>query len=103
MYDRLRTIEANLQRGVTASDLPGFESGLANIDREISILGIPKKYSEMFFNIKSHVDVVRGRLEMRRAELHSQTATAAWRVALTKSPGQCRGLEFGDARRLLIT
>jgi len=77
MYRRLREIEATLQSDNTASQIPTLRSELASIDRRISIFGIPKQYSDLFFAIKSHLDVVRTRLESRRAELQDQQSKAA--------------------------
>jgi TRAP-type uncharacterized transport system substrate-binding protein len=76
MYRRLRELEASLQKDVNASEVSAFEAELASIDRKISILGVPMKHSDMFFSIKSHLDVVRMRLGLRRAELQSQVAKA---------------------------
>jgi hypothetical protein len=76
MYRRLWELEASLQKDVNASEVSAFEAELASIDRKISILGVPMKHSDMFFSIKSHLDVVRMRLGLRRAELQSQVAKA---------------------------
>jgi hypothetical protein len=77
MYRRLREIETSLQKDVTASEVSALEAELASIDRKISILGVPMQHSDLFFSIKSSVDVVRIRLGLRRAELQSQTTKAA--------------------------
>lgn len=77
MYRRLRAIEASLQKDVTAAEISAFDDELASIDRKISILGVPMKHSDLFFSIKSHLDVVRIRLGLRRAELKIQKPKAA--------------------------
>ena len=77
MYRRLRIIEARLQKDTTAAEISALEDELGSIDRKISILGVPMKHSDLFFSIKSHLDVVRIRLGLRRAELHGQIVKAA--------------------------
>jgi hypothetical protein len=69
MYRRLREIEASLQKHATNAEVTAFEVELASIDRKISNLGVPTQHSDLFFSIKSHIDVVRIRLGLRRAEL----------------------------------
>jgi len=54
-----------------------LETDLSGIDREISLFGIPQGHSDLFFAIESHLDVVRSRLELRRAELQGQIAKVA--------------------------
>ena len=66
IYRRLREIEAGSQQSMTASQLAAFESELASIDRQISIFGVPMQHSDLFFSIKSHIDVVRVRLGLCR-------------------------------------
>lgn len=77
MYRRLRTIEESLQNAASVAEVSTHEAELARIDREISIFGIPKGHSDLFFSIKSHLDVVRVRLGLRRAEFQSQMSKAA--------------------------
>jgi hypothetical protein len=70
MYRRLRNIEAGLHKEtVSVPELSAFEAELASIDSKISMLGVPMKHSDLFFSIKSHLDVVRIRLGLRRGEL----------------------------------
>ncbi len=67
----------NLQNTATFAEVSTLEAELARIDREISLFGIPKGYSDLFFLIKSHLDVVGVRLGLRQAELQSQISKAA--------------------------
>ena len=69
MYRRLREIEASLQKDTTSSELSVLEAELASVNRAIHLLGVPKQHSNLFFSIKSHLDLVRIDLELRRAEL----------------------------------
>jgi hypothetical protein len=77
MYRRLREIEASLHKDVTISELSALEAELASINRAIHLLGVPKQHSDLFFSIKSHLDLVRMDLGLRRVELQSQMAKAA--------------------------
>jgi hypothetical protein len=76
MYRRLREIEASLQKDAT-SEVAALETELATIDRKISMFGVPIQHSDTFFSIKSHIDVVRMRLGIRRAALQSLITKAA--------------------------
>ena len=77
MYRRLREIEASLQKDATSSEVAALETELATIDRKISMFGVPIQHSDTFFSIKSHIDVVRMRLGIRRAALQSLISKAA--------------------------
>ena len=77
MYRRLREIEASLQKDATSSEVAALETELATIDRKISMFGVPIQHSDTFFSIKSHIDVVRMRLGIRRAALQSLITKAA--------------------------
>jgi hypothetical protein len=35
-------------------------------------LGVPVRHSDLFFELKTHIDLVRQRLTSRRATLHSE-------------------------------
>jgi hypothetical protein len=49
----------------------GLEADLAGVDRAIHLLAIPMQHSDQFFAIKSHLDLVRVRLGLHRAELEA--------------------------------
>jgi TRAP-type uncharacterized transport system substrate-binding protein len=70
-------IEASLQKDATSSEVAALETELATIDRKISMFGVPIQHSDTFFSIKSHIDVVRMRLGIRRAALQSLRTKAA--------------------------
>jgi TRAP-type uncharacterized transport system substrate-binding protein len=69
MYRRLRAIEALLHRGAASAEVNALEADLAGVDRAIHLLAIPMQHSDQFFSIKSHLDLVRVQLGLRRAEL----------------------------------
>jgi TRAP-type uncharacterized transport system substrate-binding protein len=77
MYRRLRAIEAILHREIAYAEVAGLETDLAGVDRAIHLLAIPMQHSEQFFSIKSHLDLVRVRLGLRRAELAAELTRAA--------------------------
>jgi hypothetical protein len=77
MYRRLREIEASLQKDATIAEVSALEAELASIDRAIHLLGVPKQHSDLFFSIKSHLNLVRTNLALRRAELQSRIPKAA--------------------------
>ena len=69
MYRRLRRIEARLQHDVTAADVSALEADLDGVDRAIHSLAVPMRYSDVYFSVKSHLDLFRTRIESRRAEM----------------------------------
>ena len=77
MYRRLREIEARLEEDVTIPEVSALESELASVSRAIHLLGVPKQHSDLFFSIKSHVELVRINLGLRRTELQSRVTKAA--------------------------
>lgn len=77
MYRRLRLIEASLQKDLSGSDAAALETDLEGVDRAIHSLAVPVRYSDMFFSIKSHLDLVRTRLRARRTGSLGQSTEAA--------------------------
>ena len=77
MYRRLRTIEAILHGDVASTDVAALEEDLASVDKAIHLLAIPMQHSDLFFAIKSHLDLVRVQLALRRAELTAALPRAA--------------------------
>ena len=73
MYRRLRRIEARLQHDVTAADVAALEADLDGVDRAIHSLAVPMRYSDVYFSVKSHLDLVRTRIGSRRAELAARS------------------------------
>jgi hypothetical protein len=77
MYRRLRTIEASLQKKITASQVSELEADLDGVDRAIHLLSVPVRHSDLFFSIKSHIDLVRAQLASRRGALRGPVIKAA--------------------------
>lgn len=69
MYRRLRRIEARLQHDVTAADVSALEADLDGVDRAIHSLAVPMRYSDVYFSVKSRLDLFRTRIKSRRAEM----------------------------------
>jgi hypothetical protein len=77
MCRRLRVIEAILHKDVASTEVAKLEADLASVDRAIHLLSIPMQHSDLFFSIKSHLDLVRVQLGLRRAELAAGLPRAA--------------------------
>jgi hypothetical protein len=72
LYQRLRTVETSLQTDLTAAQLDALQSELESIDQAASDLGVPIRHSDLFFDLKIHINHVRERLGLRRAALPSE-------------------------------
>jgi hypothetical protein len=48
-WGTLRTIEASLQKEITASQVSELEAGLDGVDRAIHLLSVPVRHSDLFF------------------------------------------------------
>jgi TRAP-type uncharacterized transport system substrate-binding protein len=76
LYRRLRMVEANMQTDLTVSQLDALQSDLEQIDQSTNDLGVPMRYSDLFFELKTHINLVRQRLGLRRAALQSEIRRA---------------------------
>ena len=72
LYRRLRIIEQGLHTELTISQVIGLQHDLENIERSVGILGVPNRFSDLFFSLKVHIDLTRTRLASRLAEVRSQ-------------------------------
>jgi hypothetical protein len=72
LYRRLRLVEAKMQTDLTASQLDALQSELESIDQSANNSGVPTRHSNLFFDLKIHINHVRQRLGLRRAALHSE-------------------------------
>jgi TRAP-type uncharacterized transport system substrate-binding protein len=72
LYRRLRLVEAEMQADPTTSQLDALQSDLEIIEQSANDLGVPVRHSDLFFELKTHIDLVRQRLSSRRAALHSE-------------------------------
>jgi hypothetical protein len=58
-----------LQKSLTAPEILTLEDEIENLDRDIINLGVPTKHSDLYFMIKSHLNLVRTRIGLRRTDL----------------------------------
>ena len=72
LYRRLRSVEAEMQTDLTASQLDQIQSDLERIEQSANNLGVPLRHSDLFFELKSHINLVRQHLGVRRAVLQSE-------------------------------
>jgi TRAP transporter TAXI family solute receptor len=77
LYRRLRAIEASLQKSATVPEISVLEGDLEILDREIFVLGVPIRHSDLYFMIKSHLNLVRSRIGLRRSELRGERTTTS--------------------------
>jgi hypothetical protein len=61
-YGRLRQLEAAIVRGSGGTASAAHRSELDVIDRAVQRLNVPKAFTEAYYNLRSHIDLVRGRL-----------------------------------------
>jgi TRAP-type uncharacterized transport system substrate-binding protein len=76
LYRRLRIIETRMQTDLTASQVDALQSDLEKIDQAASNLGVPIGHSDLFFDLKMHINLVRQRLGLRRAASQSEIRKA---------------------------
>jgi hypothetical protein len=69
LYRRLRFVEAEMQTELTASQLDVLQSDLESIEKSADNIGVPVRHSDLFFELKTHINLVRQRLRSRRAAL----------------------------------
>jgi len=77
LYRRLRAIETTLQTAATAPEIAVLEGEIESLDRAIHGLGVPMKHSDLYFTLKSHLNLVRTRVGLRHTEFRSQRTTAS--------------------------
>lgn len=61
-YGRLRKLEASIVVGETGELSAAHRSELEKIDRAVDRLNVPKAFAEAYYNLRSHIDLVRVRL-----------------------------------------
>jgi uncharacterized protein len=63
LYKRLRFIERNLKDKIGVEDITRLKAQLESLDREIIEMGVPVQHSDLYFMMKSHLNLVRSRLD----------------------------------------
>jgi TRAP transporter TAXI family solute receptor len=69
LYKRLRSIERHLKDNIAIKDVEELKAQVESLDREIVALGVPMRHSDIYFTMKSHLNLVRHRLDMRSIQL----------------------------------
>src|SRR3984885_10909142 len=72
LYQRLRVVETSMQTDLAAAQLDALQSELESIDQAANDLGVPIRHSDLFFDLKIHINHVRERLALRRAAFPSE-------------------------------
>lgn len=72
LYRRLRIVDKALLTELTVADVQSLQTDLANIDRAASI--VPMRNSDLFFDLRTHIDRTRTLLAAQLIEPLSQAA-----------------------------
>lgn len=75
LYRRLRLVDKALLTELTAPQVQSLQTDLDGIDRAASI--VPMRNSDLFFDLRTHIDRTRTHLAARFVELRSRTAKVA--------------------------
>jgi hypothetical protein len=75
LYRRLRILDNALLTQLTAADVQGLQTDLEHIDRAASV--VPMRNSDLFFDLRTHIDRTRAHLAARLIESRSPTAKVA--------------------------
>ncbi len=65
LYRELRAVEHGLGSALSPSALAAYGSDLDRIDRASKVL--PMRHSDLFFALRTHIDLVRARLQTIRS------------------------------------
>jgi TRAP-type uncharacterized transport system substrate-binding protein len=77
LYRRLRVIETTLQTATSAPEIAALEGEVESLDRAIHGLGAPVKHSDLYFTLKSHLNLVRTRIGLRHTEMRGKGTAAS--------------------------
>src|SRR5215475_3790840 len=77
LYRLLRSVETKMKSELTAIEIVGLQSDLEKIEQVADSLGVPMRYSDLLFSLKSHINLVREHLELRLTALHGAIRKAA--------------------------
>ncbi len=71
LYRQLRMVEANMHTERADTQLQALQSELERIEQSANTLGVPMRHSDLLFELKTHINLVRQRLGLHRAGLQS--------------------------------
>jgi TRAP transporter TAXI family solute receptor len=66
LYRNLRLLDAKIRSGLSTRDLTALQTEVSDIEQAASVL--PMRYSDLFFQLRSQIDLTRGRLARATAE-----------------------------------
>jgi TRAP-type uncharacterized transport system substrate-binding protein len=69
LYKRLRDIEQHFKDDITAKNIAELKAQVESLDQELIALGVPMSHSDLYFTMKSHLNLVRIRLDTRGMRL----------------------------------
>jgi TRAP-type uncharacterized transport system substrate-binding protein len=75
LYRRRRIVDKTLLAELTAANVQSLQTDLESIDRATS--SVPMRNSELFFDLRTHIDRTRAHIAMRLAEPPSKPAKVA--------------------------
>ena len=64
-YGRLKVLEIDLQSAKSTAEVRALIERLDDIERSVSRIPTPLAFSEYLYNLRSHIELVRGRLDKR--------------------------------------
>ena len=70
LYKRLRVIERNLKDDIGVEEVTRLKAQIESLDREMIDMGVPVQHSDLYFMMKSHLNLVRNRLDALGIQLH---------------------------------
>ncbi|HTQ73175.1 MAG TPA: TAXI family TRAP transporter solute-binding subunit [Burkholderiales bacterium] len=62
-YGKLKVLEVDMEKGGSAAELRALRERLDDIEQSVSHIATPLAFSEYLYNLRSHVDLVRARLD----------------------------------------
>jgi TRAP transporter TAXI family solute receptor len=77
LYSRLRVVEHALHTELEAAQIISLQAELESIDRGAIVLRVPTRFSDLFFSLKIHIDLIRTRLASRLVEARRQIPRVA--------------------------
>jgi TRAP-type uncharacterized transport system substrate-binding protein len=77
LYRRLRIVEGQLATDLTTDQCGTIRTELERIDEAATAMGVPNQYSDLLFELKLHVNLMRARLTTRLAEVPKPIAKAS--------------------------
>ncbi|MEH6472984.1 MAG: TAXI family TRAP transporter solute-binding subunit [Halopseudomonas sp.] len=67
-YDQLRDLDARTDTASSASEIDALLEELAEVEKEVRQVPIPKSYADNQYNLRLHLQLIRDRLERKREE-----------------------------------